>query len=334
MMHFYLFGPGGGWFNSLFFQKPDGYEVFVSKDSVAEFSFNRLLETIMRVWFSDRLNVVFNMPFKTFFIRRIIRKIIKESHGDPIIFLVTKGNKLGLNNEFIRIIKEEPVNITKVFWLQDILSATNNHVALQEFIENNYDYVITYDPEESRRYGYPFIENPYSRIKINYKSNDIKWDIIYVGNAKIEKDPHRYESIIAAYKYFCEHNLRVMFYINGVPKEKMIDSDSIVYNKWLDYSQIVNLVIQSNAILDIAQINESGTTLRMFEAITYNKKLVFNNVLLKDNPLYDNRFMLYYDEISDVDTNYLLDSCDVDYGSYEEIVPQHFFDNLVKIIKS
>ena len=57
----------------------------------------------------------------------------------------------------------------------------------------------------------------------------------------------------------------------------------------VDADLIAENIKQSRAILDIVQSGQSGITLRPMEAMFYNKKLITNNIYIKEYDFYNPR---------------------------------------------
>ena len=49
----------------------------------------------------------------------------------------------------------------------------------------------------------------------------------------------------------------------------------------------------------------NGYTLRTCEAVAYNKKIITNNKILKDSEFYDENMMLIFQNIEDIDINFI-----------------------------
>ena len=70
----------------------------------------------------------------------------------------------------------------------------------------------------------------------------------------------------------------------------------------MDYYEIIKLVGESKAILDLNNGNQVGLTLRPLEALFFKKKLITNNINIINYDFYspDNIFILGVDDISNL----------------------------------
>ena len=72
------------------------------------------------------------------------------------------------------------------------------------------------------------------------------------------------------------------------------------HDRYIPYMEYLDMVAESRGILDIAQENQDGFSMRVMEAIFLNKKLVSTNTALKDASFYDpaNILVLDSDEVT------------------------------------
>ena len=157
----------------------------------------------------------------------------------------------------------------------------------------------TFDPIDAKKFGIKF--KPYfypEEYMIDCDEKvDIKQDVFFVG---VDKD--RLGIIKDLHKKFEQMNLTDKLMIVATPHKKYSRSDE----KWLaervPYEKIAENIKQSRAILDIVQSGQSGITLRPMEAMFYNKKLITNNIYIKEYDFYNPRkiFILQERNISEL----------------------------------
>lgn len=137
-----------------------------------------------------------------------------------------------------------------------------------------FDFIYSLDRKETKRYGLKFLQEPYSYNPISSKPE--KYDVLFFGLAK-----NRLEKIYTVYDKLKEQNFRCKFFIIDVPNEKQKQNEDIVYNKYLDYNTILDLISESRAILEILQEDTDTTTTRYSEALLYNKYLITDSDYLR-----------------------------------------------------
>jgi hypothetical protein len=115
-------------------------------------------------------------------------------------------------------------------------------------------------------------------------------------------------------------------------KEEPLIADGIFYthNKWVSYEKILSETISSNCILEILQNNQHGATLRYFEAVCYNKKLLTNNKDIIYYPFYNPKWMKVFTNISEIDIEWLRTNENIDYKYNGEFSPKILIDKILK----
>lgn len=113
----------------------------------------------------------------------------------------------------------------------------------------------------------------------------ISTDVSFVG-----LDKGRLEMLQNLQQKFESMGLRTKFNIVGYNSERFT------------YPQIVKEIAQSRAVLDIQASWQTGMTLRPFEAMFYQKKLITNDFRAKDAPFYtpENVFILGEDDLDNL----------------------------------
>ena len=80
--------------------------------------------------------------------------------------------------------------------------------------------------------------------------------------------------------------------------------------------------------MEILQKGQTGPTLRYFEAVCYNKKLLTNNPHIVNFPFYKPEWMKIYQKPEDIDINWLKEKEQIDYGYNGEFSPTKLIDFL------
>jgi hypothetical protein len=139
--------------------------------------------------------------------------------------------------------------------------------------------VWTYDKYDSEKYNINLFScggylNSYIREK-----REKRYDIMYVG-----KDKGRADYILNLKKQFEDMGLKTKFLI--MPSTRISKKKSF-YSKEISYEEVIKLVTESRAILNIALPNQKGATMRDFESIYNEVKLITTNENIKSFDFYD-----------------------------------------------
>ena len=89
----------------------------------------------------------------------------------------------------------------------------------------------------------------------------------------------------------------------------------------LDYLTVLKNELQAKCILEVCQKGQAALTLRPYEAVAYNRKLLSNNRTILDYKYYDKRYMRYFEKTEDIDWEWVKSECSVNYGYKGEFSP-------------
>ena len=149
--------------------------------------------------------------------------------------------------------------------------------------------VFTYSKFDSQKfhlkYNCQFLSNVY-HISFNNIGEE-KYDCIFCGLDK--QRTKRIEQIYLC----CKHPY---FYLLK-DERYSVHSAIITYkNSWLSYRDYILKLNQSQCVLDVCPCENSGMTLRVLEAVYYNKKLITDNKDVKNEPFYNEEKVLIFDD--------------------------------------
>lgn len=153
--------------------------------------------------------------------------------------------------------------------------------------------LYTFDKGNAKKYNINYLEQVYIKPKTQYNTTP-KNDIYFVGT-----DKGRKETIITLANKFAEMGLRLNINIlNTQTNNKNINNLSSP----IDYEQSLVNIANSKIILDIVQKGQEGNTLRPLEAIFMDRKLITNDITVKEQPFYNsnNIFIIGVDKWEDI----------------------------------
>ena len=142
-------------------------------------------------------------------------------------------------------------------------------------IRSEFDCILTYNKFDEINFGFTFFCGAYSILP--FERQPEIYDIFFIGVAK-----DRLDKIHAYYEYFKGNGFKCNFYVTDVPDELQKFPKLIHYNKRLSYLEVLNHVIHSKGILEVAQGGNYGLTLRYFEALVYDKNFITDNGIFSD----------------------------------------------------
>ena len=104
-----------------------------------------------------------------------------------------------------------------------------------------------------------------------------------------------------------------------VSKRSATNSNIKFLRNKTSYPDVVSRLKSTNCILEILRENQKTQSIRYFEAIVYNKKLLTNNERVKELPYYDTRYMRLFRNADDVDVDWCKEKIKMDYKNANEL---------------
>jgi hypothetical protein len=168
-----------------------------------------------------------------------------------------------------------------------------------------YDKVYSFDRKDCNEYK--FIYKPLFFIQKYINENEnLKNDLLFIGTEHGERI--KYINIFK--KYCIENNLKfkVVLYTSFYKfiKNKIFNKDfngmslSDVIFKKISIQDSYKLVSQSYVVLDVANIKQSGLTMRTIETLGANRKLITNNQYIEHDTFFNQKIIKKIEDSLDI----------------------------------
>lgn len=201
-----------------------------------------------------------------------------------------------------------------------------------DFTRVNWESVITFDWHDAQKYNYRYLGCCYyskhdeQRVMEKYGTDAFSNDVYFVGGIKGGRE----RMILDILSFLNGNNVVTDFNIYARNRKQVGGYGGINYygDGWMPYEKVLAHVMCSSVILEILQEGQYGPSIRYYEAVCYNKKLLTNNQYITDLPYYDKRYMRVFQDVSDIDVNWLLKDEEIDYGYKGEFSPISLFDKV------
>lgn len=180
--------------------------------------------------------------------------------------------------------------------------------------------VYTFDPLEAKAMGFNFYGLQYYSRADMPESGAILYDCYFVGGIK----GGRGELIRSLYKSMRESCVDALFECTFMKGEHETTDDSGIkwlHASWQPYKNVLANDLASACVVEILQEGQHAQSLRYFEAICYNRKLLTNNTHVVDLPFYDDRYIRVFHDANDVDMDWLKGRELPEYGYSNEFSP-------------
>lgn len=191
-----------------------------------------------------------------------------------------------------------------------------------------FEKIITIHPYNCNRYGFEYLPYIYAKPKDFQKFGRMpEVDLFFCGVA----DDYRQKSVNKIIES-CEIN-NVSFNIFLKPYGNDWIKNPNVYYSEMSYEENVCRVKAAKCILEIMHEGFVGITQRYLEAIVYNKKLLTNNAEIKELPYYNSGYIQYFENIEDIDWDWIKSDEKVDYYYKGEFEPERWKKNLLQLLE-
>lgn len=199
--------------------------------------------------------------------------------------------------------------------------AFNEYSIKTKFQSFPWDTVLTFDPCDAQDNGWKYIGMNYYSKKPLPVSGLHESDLFFAGSIVGKRG----ERIIELLKYLNTNNVVCDFMCpktDRKQRKKDFPEGMNLLCRRISYSETLRRMEKSNCILEILQPGQGGGTLRYFEAVCYNKKLLTTNRMITEYPFYDERYMKIFSDFSEIDPEWIRKYEEIDYGYAGEFSPE------------
>lgn len=247
---------------------------------------NKFLAKIYKFHSSRRINNLFYLPGKSLWNRWLFH--FNEYGSKPFCFVIfgrwhDMGDEIGLE----AFLRNNYPNCKIVWFVQDLFSLQRSYFRRLPFDpqkeKNKYDLIVSYDRGDCRQYDFEYHPTVFTTVPIDSSSIGEKCDIYFLGKAK-----NRLTLILKYYTLLSDLGFNCSFYLIGVPEsEREIKSGLHYISEPFTYMENLKHVQSCNCVLEIMQDNAVGCTFRTWESLGYKKKLITNNLGIRNEPFFD-----------------------------------------------
>lgn len=234
---------------------------------------NKIIRIIAVIWMQK-----LNLPFQSLWYGAWKKKII--NYDQIIVFDRHWGKGI-----FDYIHKNYPEK-RLICWYWNTIDTRNKRLPqkYKDFVEE-----WSFDKKDCEKYN--FKHNIQFYFLINNKKSDYEqYDAMFVG-----KDKNRVETVEKIGLFL--DKLKMRTYIKIIRDKTSHHLTSRYYtNKVVPYDEIVRIIRKSKCIMDVSQEYQYGLTMRVLEALFFDKKLITTNKNIKFYDFYDPQKIYIFDK--------------------------------------
>lgn len=291
---------------------------------------NIFFKLLRKIHLNRKINKIINLPFKWIWYDFDMKEI---NDVDEIIIIIMTAEVLFTYNFdfFNKLNKKENVHL--ILFLIDSMKIKTpiKDIILDKLNSVKWDYIFSYDKKDAEEYNYKYLNEMYYSLPTKINNEGIlENDIYYLARLK----PGRENRIMNIYKIFINNYINTKFDI-WLRKEDLercselkLENGINYFEEQKSYRETLKEIEKTNCILELLQDGQTGPTLRYFEAVVYNKKLLTNNENVKYLNFYDERYIKIFQNETEIDFNWIKEKIDVNYHYNNEFSPINIINKI------
>lgn len=198
---------------------------------------------------------------------------------------------------FLKNLKEINPNIKFILFLWDKLEYSHWKSKTEYF-----DYIFSYDRVDAQKNNFMFRPTFFINKCLENIPQEKEYALSYVGALR---DRKRYEYIKYLKEYLIENGLKVFFklYVDKNMKKNLpenYDKDLIITER-ISYLENLEILKKSKVVLDIKYKEQNGLTLRTYEALAAEIKLITDNEDIRNYDFYNEDNIKVINNINDIE---------------------------------
>lgn len=230
---------------------------------------NRFVNQFKKISFCQSIESRYSVKY-------LSKSICNESGYDEIF--VIKGNRLSILD--MKVLKgNNPKALFKLYQWDSLKRFDGDKKILALF-----DRVYSFDRIDCQKHSFTFVPL-FFRNKINRKNN-YKYDVSFVGWLHfnrlelLTKMSVELAKVKRTYNFYLFTGIKSWFLLN------ILRGIKFIHRKTLNYSGYLQILNDSDAILDFHHPDQDGLTMRTIEALGANRKIITTNSDVKNYDFY------------------------------------------------
>lgn len=278
---------------------------------------NKPLNYIRSVHTSIRATKYFEPPLKSVWYLNDLLKIM--SNNACLIFLMDSMIHVGMRT--IMQIKRYKPSARLILVLLDSIHAHSLTMpyAKPYIFSGIWDAILSYDVSDCKEFNFKNLGfNYYSKLN-DVVASEKKSHLYYAG--RIKNEPTRLKILNNIFEICSRADIKCNFLLTGTKDSGTSEKGYKISKNNIPYIDVLKDVLSTNCILEIQQPGQQAQTARYMEAVCYNRKLLTNNVYVKNLPHYNPDYIHVFSRAEDIDLDWIREVKRIDYGYHNEFSP-------------
>lgn len=284
---------------------------------------NPLLKLVNKVHMSGAINRKIALPFRQVWDSFYTAQVAEQHPKQNFIFIFTNVSVKKFRLEYLQKLEKLP-NVRLVLIAVDPF--LNTFLCPLDIMRQvHFDLIYSFDKSDCEKYGMIYTQSLYSKRTDIVPSKET-FDLFFVGRAKDRLQTLQNIALKAA-----EQGCKCGFFILDVKAEQRKSIPGVTYlDHVLPYDDVLPMILSSNCLLDLVQQGQNGYTMRIYEAIFYNKRLITNNASVRDFRYYTPSGMQIIQDETEIDVSLIKTKSPLDYQYHNDFSPIHLVDEIVQ----
>ena len=279
--------------------------------------FNPIERALYKVHFSKKINKIMNLPGKEIWFKRALKKI-QFQNSNSVCFIWYSHFLTEIKRGMVEAIKKEMPDSKHVYYITDAKHADAEEL---DWLKQKMDAIGVFDPTIAEAHDIEFWPNVYPSTK--EQKYEEEYDLCFIGKDKGRK------SKLEEIALLCEEKgLRTAFYLMTPSKERPAQNIHYI-DELIPYKKTLEIMLKSKCLLELKMDNLNTCSVRVQEAVIFNKKLLTDNKNVAKMPCCaDSQYISYFDTVEEIDWNFVKEPENVDYHYAGEFSAKAFLETI------
>jgi len=296
---------------------------FVEKSNLFK---SRIFSVLFRFHFSQVLNAKWAFPLKGVWYRAILKRAFHDDLATQV-FVFYPGWYDKLMQRWFHTVAPE---IIRIVYFRDTINCYFKAIPSMKFIDlsKEFDYVLCYNLQDVEEYGFQYAPAYFSKIPQEMLKKEMPYvSVSFIGLAKDRL------AIIRSIKARLDKiGVTNRFIVVGVPKEERKEDGIEYIDKSIGYLDYLSIMNSSDCILEVVKGDTKASTLRCWEAVYYNKKLLTNWAGIEEFKYYSSLWMQKYRDENDINIDFFIRNTDVEYHYALDNSPLRLLEHIDRMV--